>query len=133
MTQTQTQQELGRAKNTLQDYMIRKLVVPKVYFDAEWDGKLVDVLAIDRAGVGDVHAVRMFAADYEKEKYISTLRGYVKEFRSHRSHYRYVAVVNDSAGMPKIHPEESTFRDSFAEDGVGRVGILYVDLSDDDP
>src|SRR5277367_627943 len=60
MTQAQVRQELGRAKNALQDFLIRKLVVPKVYLDAEWSGTQVDVLAIDRAGVGDVHAVRMF-------------------------------------------------------------------------
>jgi hypothetical protein len=137
MIDTQEQQELGRAMNALQDFLIRKLLIPKVYLNAEWNGTRVDVMAIDRAGSGDVHAIRMFLADYSNEKYLWKLRSFVNEFKSDQSsiqsHYRYIAVVNDRSDMRTISPEESTIRDSFASDGVGRVGILYVDLCEVDP
>lgn len=137
MIDTQEQQELGRAMNALQEFLIRKLLIPKVYLDAEWNGARIDVLAIDRAGSGDVHVIRMFLADYSNEKYLWKLRSLVNEFRSSQnsiqSHYRYVAVVNHRQDMRTISPEESTLRDSFAPDGVGRVGILYVDLCEADP
>jgi hypothetical protein len=134
MTQAEMQQELGRAKNAIQDYLIRKLVVPKVYLDADWNGKSVDVLAIDRAGVGDVHAVRIVFDDSIGEEVIWKVRNSVNEFKSHLSHYRYVAVVHDKPYIRGFTPvEESAIRSSFADDGVGRIGVLNIDLTEDDP
>jgi hypothetical protein len=45
----------------------------------------------------------------------------------------YSAVVNNGPGASKYVPSEQIIQKSFAEDGVGRVGILYVDLCEDDP
>ncbi len=139
MIETQTKQELGRAKNALQAYLIRRLVVPKVYLDADLNGAPVDVLAIDRAGVGDVHAVRMFLLDKSSSiaaafiLFASKLDSRVEEIRSLPSHFRYVAVVSDEPYAGKFDPSHEIIWQSFAEDGLGRVGILYVDLSEDDP
>jgi hypothetical protein len=135
MVQTEMQQDLGRAKNALQDYLIHKLLIPKVYLDADWNGAPVDILAIDRAGVGDVHAVRMIPDHYVGENIIWKVLHCVREFQSFSSHYRYVAVVCSPPNPRKPHEvvEEDASRESFAEDGVGRVGILYVDLTEDDP
>jgi hypothetical protein len=133
MIEVQDQQQLGRAMNAVQEFLIHKLLFPKVYLDTDWNGNKVDVLAIDRSGSGDVHAIRMFLADYNNENYLWKLRDHVNEFRSFQSHFRYVAVVNDRPDIRKISPEETTIRNSFAEDGVGRVGILFVDLCEDDP
>jgi hypothetical protein len=138
MSQIQMQQELGRAKNALQDYLIHKLLIPKIYLDATWNGVHVDVLAIDRAGVGDVHAVRIvppqgrFTEDGAMVKIGRLAFDSVKEFRSLHSHYRYIAVVNDDPDTRRFDPAEPIVQESFAEDGVGRIGILYVDLTDDD-
>jgi hypothetical protein len=135
MVQTEMQQDLGRAKNALQDYLIHKLLIPKVYLDADWNGAPVDILAIDRAGVGDVHAVRMIQDYYVGEEILREVLRCVRAFRSFSSHYRYVAVVCGPPSLRKPHEvvEETAIRESFAEDGVGRIGILYVDLSNDDP
>jgi hypothetical protein len=133
MVQTQTQQEIGRAMNALQDYLIRKLLLPKIYLEVDWDGAPVDVLAVDRSGSGDVHAIRMFLADYSNEDYLFKLRKLVRNFKSFQSHFRYVAVVNDRQDIRTIFPEETALRDSLAEDGVGRIGILFVDLCEVDP
>jgi hypothetical protein len=135
MSQIQVQQELGKAKNALQDFLIHKLLIPKVYLDAEWNGALVDVLAIDRAGVGDVHAVWMILDDQKGEEVIWRVLDFVRRFQSFSSHYRYVAVVCGPPSLRKAHEvvEESAIREALAEDGVGRVGILHVDLSEDNP
>jgi hypothetical protein len=133
MIEIQNQQQLGRAINAVQEFLVHKLLFPKVYIEADWNGNRVDVLAIDHSGSGDVHAVRMFLADYNNEKYIWELRDYVNDFKSFQSHYRYVAVVNERPDIRGISPEETTFRDSIADDGVGRVGILFVDLCEGDP
>lgn len=57
-----------RAKNPVAECLIRRLIVPRIYFDANWPGlpeRDVDLLAIDRDGVGDAHIVmiRRRAAD----------------------------------------------------------------------
>ncbi len=139
MTETQIQRELGRAKNALQDYLIRRLVVPKVYLDADWNGTHVDVLAIDRAGVGDVHAVRIvppqgkFIEDGAAVLIAKMVFDSVKEFRPFPSHYRYVAVVSADPDNRRFSPSDLILQESFAEDGVGRVGVLYVDFTIDPP
>ncbi len=134
-------QDLGRAKNALQVYLVQKLLVPKVYLDAEWNGVRLDVLAIDRAGVGDVHAVKIVhqgspgSIPEALNIVIANLgidRDAMQRLRSLPSHYRYVAVVNDKPDAGKFNPAELPIQQSLAEDGVGRLGILYVDLSEDD-
>src|SRR5438067_6229073 len=57
-----------RAEDPVARCLIRRLMVPRIYFEADWPaiaGGRVDVLAIDRDGVGDVHLVeiRRKAAD----------------------------------------------------------------------
>lgn len=132
-------QDLGRAKNALQDYLIHKLLIPKIYLDADWKGMPVDVLAIDRAGVGDVHAIKMvppqgkFIEDGAMVMIGRIVFDLVNDFRFLPSHYRYVAVISDEPDNRRFDPAEKTVQDSLAEDGVGRVGILYVDLSEDEP
>lgn len=139
MTESQIQQNLGRAKNALQDYLIRKLVVPKVFLDADWNGTHVDVLAIDRAGVGDVHAVKIvppqgrFIEDGAMVLIARLVCDSVKEFRGFQSHYRYVAVVSGDPDNRRFSPSDAIIQESFAEDGVGRVGILYVDFTIEPP
>jgi hypothetical protein len=139
MIETQMHQDLGRAKNALQGYLIHKLLYPKVYLDAEWYGTQVDVLAIDRTGVGDVHAVRVvppqgrFIEDGGMVMIGRIVFDSVKEFRSLPSHFRYVAVVSDDPDTRRFYPADPIIQEALAEDGVGRIGILYVDLTEDDP
>lgn len=140
MTETQTQQELGRAKNALQDYLIRKLVVPKVYLDADWDGTQVDVLAIDRAGVGDVHAVRIAPVKFDEgpanwQEHVTLAAMTVNELShgllSLLGHFRYIALFNESSDLRRFQPPEPLVQRLTATDGVGRIGILVVDFADD--
>jgi hypothetical protein len=140
MIDTQIQHGLGRAKNALQEYLIRKLLVPKVYLDAEWNNQHVDVLAIDRAGVGDVHAVRIVYQGSDIENALKVVIPNIsidhvamQRLRSLPSHYRYVALVCDKPRTNKFIPTGSISQETFAEDGVGRIGILHVDVAEEDP
>jgi len=55
--------QMGRAKNAVLEFLENRLIVPKIYLDADWGGQNVEVLAIERDGVGDVHAVLLFGCD----------------------------------------------------------------------
>lgn len=130
------EQNLGRAKNAVQDYLIHKLLFPKVYLDAEFNGKNVDVLAIDREGTGDVHAVYIVYHGTDVENALETVLANIATPPPQARilpHFLYAAVVNNGAGDSKYAPSEEINKKSLAEDGVGRMGILYVDLSEDDP
>jgi hypothetical protein len=128
----------GRAKNLIQDYLIHQLLFPKVYLDAEFNGKKVDVLAIDREGTGDVHAVYV---TYQGTHVENALEVSLANIAANAGippakivpHFLYAAVVNGGPGTSKYAPSEEIIQKSFAEDGVGRMGILYVDLCEDDP
>ncbi len=148
MNDTQKRLNVGRAENALQNYFIRKLLVPKIYLDAEWNSTPVNVLAIDRAGVGDVHALWM-ALIYPGTpikvtwplldsrltglmEEIKSLPDRMEEIKSLPMHYRYIAIVGNGPEIGKLLLSDELSRKSFAEDGVGRVGILYVDLNEAD-
>jgi hypothetical protein len=139
MIESPVVQVRGRAKNALQDYLANKLYIPKVYLDTDWAGMPVDVLAVDRAGVGDVHAVRMMFL--EPDTPITTafllinakMNEEVSELYNLRCHFRYLAIWSDDRQNARFDPRELVAPKLFAEDGVGRIGILYVDLSQDEP
>jgi len=136
MTSIQMVHGLGRAKNAVQDYLIHKLLYPKIYLDAEFNGKKVDVLAIDREGTGDVHAVYVVYQGTDVENALETMVANIVTPPTPAKilpHFMYSAVVNNGPGASKYVPSEQIIQKSFAEDGVGRVGILYVDLCEDDP
>ena len=136
MTSIQMVHGLGRAKNAVQDYLIHKLLYPKIYLDAEFNGKKVDVLAIDREGTGDVHAVYVVYQGTDVENALETIVANIVTPPTPAKilpHFMYSAVVNNGPGASKYVPSEQIIQKSFAEDGVGRVGILYVDLCEDDP
>jgi len=148
MIQTQTQQEIGRAMNALQDYLVRKLLLPKVYLDVLWNGAPVQVLAIDRVGAGDVHAVWMMylSPGIETRMASAAIGSYlpgtleemkllpaVEEIKARPTHYRYVAIVSDDPDMRRLRLSDEIVSNSLAEDGVGRVGILLVDMTDVEP
>ena len=144
MIELEAQKELGRAKNAVQGYLIRKLLYPKVYLDAEWDGAHADLLAIDRTGVGDVHVVRIISVHphftppthgHELTMASSTkeLSRYIEEMRSLSGHFRYLASVEPGSKSREYYPASNFQQAALAKDGVGRIGFLLVDLSGDEP
>ena len=57
----------------------------------------------------------------------------VDEIKSRPAHFRYVAIVSDDPAMRRYIPSQDTELKALAEDGVGRVGILLVDMTDIEP
>ncbi len=141
MPELSTQQNLGRAKNAIQEYMIRKLLYPKIYLDADWNGVRVDVLAVDRTGVGDVHAVKIATIPEEEGtdwQYLVVRTAMIANEEGTQLHhlsvqFRYVAIVSFSPDIDRFDPNPELARRLLAEDGVGRIGILTVDMSADEP
>jgi hypothetical protein len=138
LQELQIEHYCGRAKNALQNYLIHKLLYPKVYFDADWGGWKLDVLAIDRAGVGDVHGIRLvfwepghtddhgYSAFLEK-----AVAAAVTDFVGFPGHFRYLAVVCTEPDKQQWIPSKGLKNQCLAADGVGRLGILYVDVTEE--
>jgi hypothetical protein len=130
---------LGRAKNAVQSFFIRRLLVPKVYFDANWDGWNLDVLAIDRAGVGDVHGVRLVSwkpSQTDNHGYSMFLEravlDVIQNFSGFPGHFRYLTIVCTEHNKQRWIPSPAIVDQALAPDGVGRVGILYVNVAEED-
>jgi len=130
------ERQLGRAKNAVLSFLEQRLSIPKIYIDAEWASTHVDVLAINRDGVGDVHAVLLFALKLPSDDgtivdYLTqAIEPLIERFHEIPAQYKYIAAVDVSAqgdivlpGIP--HP---TTDKSFSPDGVGRIGFLSINF-----
>lgn len=140
MTNLSSRQQIGRAKNAVSLYLTRKLSVPKIFLDADWNHETVDLLAIDRAGVGDVHAIRLLSREENEqagtggESVLTT--GKVSELidpiQSLPSQYKYIGIASHLPYPLQLQLSRSLTDRTFAEDGIGRVGILFIDTTGDD-
>jgi hypothetical protein len=126
---------IGRAKNALLSYFEQRLSVPKIYLDADWEGAKVDALAIDRAGVGDVSiALIVTSGDALVKRFES-----IKKLHTIPAHFKYLALASeDFSEMDTSAGQDSVLRTSkapiwFADDGVGRIGHLLIDLKGERP
>lgn len=110
-----------RAQNPIAECLIRQLVVPRIYFDAEWPGMSgvrVDVLAIDRDGRGDAHLVeiRRNAAD---------ALAMVPQLLTARAPFRWIAFLRgteDAAATLALVSQESL----YPANTPGRVGVIEI-------
>jgi hypothetical protein len=139
LLELQIEHNRGRAKNALQEHLIHKLLFPKVFFDADWDGEKLDILAVDRAGVGDVHGVRLVLwpsdlhDDHGYSAYLEkAVAAAVTEFVGFRGHFRYIAVICTVPDKQQWIPSKGLKNQCLAADGVGRLGMFYVDVSEED-
>jgi hypothetical protein len=113
------EQQQGRAKNAVADLLSGQLIVPKVFFDAHWPSRRsrVDVLAVDRSGSGEVHAVEVRRGrDLEAPDVIERLMQIP-------AHFRYLALFDNPKNR---RPHQHML---YSPDGIGRIGI--VELRDD--
>lgn len=124
-------QRKGRAANAVADMLVRKLLVPKVYMAPKGlkiflkpnfqlnENPWIDVLAIDRAGSGDTHGV-LIDLGLSRELDESSINRYLNFYIQKAAiHFKYIAVNTESVDfLSKLG--------LFAEDGIGRVGIIEV-------
>ena len=132
---------IGRAKNALLSFFEQRLSVPKIYLDAEWEGENVDVLAIDRDGVGDV-SVALLAEmrDASQMDQANLFLDPVSKLHGIPAHFKYIAAISNNAnsweqseagrGLAQLL---STNPLLFAPDGVGRIGHILVDFNGERP
>lgn len=110
------QQQHGRAMNAVADFLSAQLIVPKVFFDAHWPNRKdrVDVLAVDRSGTGEVHAVEV------KRGRDLNAADAVARLMQIPAHFRYLALFDN----PKnLRPRSDML---YSHDGIGRIGIIEV-------
>ena len=134
--ETEELQRLGRAKNAVLAYFEQHLSIPKIYIDATWDGHPIDLLAINRDGVGDVYIVKLLPVDITGDALSALLvlgvgiQPLIEGLNEISAQYKYIALVNMSHETGNWLPvlPEAIIRASFAEDGVGRVGFIAIDF-----
>jgi hypothetical protein len=141
-----SRQREGRAINAVAELLRRKLSVPNIYLEPPTSLISADVLAVDRGGAGDLHAVEIKLepdlsppegqrrrVSNPKEinelnkmwdgKFSEKLQGIHRQLMSMPAHYRYLAI-----------PAESYDRvfgvlghlGLFPEDGIGRLGVIKI-------
>ena len=109
-----------RAKDPVSRALIRHLVVPWIYFEAPWPSSeaRVDVLAIDRAGTGDVHVVEI------RQRAADALRAIAQVMRI-PAQFRWVAFFAGSI-TPAVTLKLLNRECLYPADGPGRVGVIEV-------
>ena len=118
-------QRQGRAANAVAELLMRKLLVPKIYLEP--GNFSIDVLAVDRAGSGDIHGVRIDQQHAPPAPLGRVQKGLYEIVFEHsltltkRSgfHFKYIAVKRPFVDF-------LSKKNLFAEDGIGRVGIIEI-------
>ena len=132
---TPRQQE-GRAVNAVAEMLRKRLSVPNIYLEPPSSVIAADLLAVDRAGAGDLHAVevklhvefvRLPAPNDRKAGWISVMRKRkLTELRDHLmslpAHYRYLAIPRASWDL--VTGEFGPLL--YSPDGIGRLGIITI-------
>jgi hypothetical protein len=137
---TNEERQLGRAKNALLPFLERRLSVPKMYIDAVWDGHKVDVLAVDRDGVGDVYAVLLFPLRYFPNgtpnivEEAHAIEDVIERFGSIPANFKYGAAVDIDShhNAATLGVSDSLTERTFSPDGIGRIGFLTVGANQGD-
>ena len=141
-----SRQREGRAINAVAELLRRRLSVPNIYLEPLHSLIAADVLAVDRGGAGDLHAVEIklegdlnpfegqkqkpsspkelneiYAAFYPK--YRQKLQSIHRQVMSMPAHYRYLAVPAESFDLAF---GELGRLGLFPADGIGRLGIVTI-------
>jgi hypothetical protein len=133
-------QREGRALNSVAELLRRILSVPNIYFEPPSALIAADVLAVDRAGAGDLHAVEIklldkgpapvsvsakatsLAALQEKARKIQVESVY-RQLMTIPAHFRYLAIPAESTERIRMDLLQLGL---YAQDGVGRLGIIAI-------
>ena len=107
--------------------MVRMLQVPTIYFEASWPtpGALVDIMAIDRAGVGDVHVIDV------KRTFDAAVKASPRLLRI-PAQYRWMAFYDAEYPQSGEKLQRKAERAPlFPSDEMGRIGLIVVYESED--
>jgi hypothetical protein len=131
-------QQKGRAVNAVAELLEKRLAVPNIYLEPRSPYISTDVLAVDRAGSGDLHAVEIkledelrgkstVAAALDPKRWMqtqikATSKVILAQLMALPAHYRYLAIPEASFDLvmgelgPVLYPP----------DGIGRIGIIKL-------
>jgi hypothetical protein len=111
------EQEHARAETAVAELLFRQLIVPKVFVEAHWPGArdVVDVMAVDRSGSGEVHVVEVAIGTQP----LATIGKVVARLLHVPAHFKYLAIFDNKNYLPDE-------RWLYAPDGMGRVGVIQV-------
>lgn len=118
-----SQQRQGRALNAVASLLRNTLRVPNIYLKVGWpklDRKKLDLMAVDRAGSGDVHVV-FIHLDPSPAASTATLSAIKKM----PAHFMYLATLFPALEIDPCHASY------FSRDGIGRVGIIGIHEQED--
>ena len=136
-------QQRGRAVNAVAEVLRKKLLVPHIYLEPRSHSVSADVLAVDRAGSGDLHAVEIrLGTDFRPPQYrkptnatqmnqqthawMQHMKRVMKKAYDHLislpAHYKYLAIPQDSWDLlfGEIAPH------LYRPDGIGRIGLIAI-------
>jgi hypothetical protein len=108
------EQQHSRVKNAVAGFLFNTLIVPKIFFDARWPPRKrqVDILAVDRAGAGEIHVVEVKAGSGDLSQRVRSIMGVP-------AHFKYLALF----GNASYRPNDNAL---YASDGMGRIGVIQV-------
>src|ERR1700679_2106144 len=116
----------GRAVNAVAELLCRHLSVPEIYLEPRILGiASTDVLAVDRAGSGDLHAVEVKAITEFLSR--SQLKSLLTQVKSIPFHFKYLALPSYASNLSDPHLRFAEYPELFDESGLGRVGIISFD------
>jgi hypothetical protein len=137
-------QKEGRAVNAVAELLRKTLSVPNIYLEPRSPKLAVDVLAVDRAGSGDLHGVEIKVRDDLRGKNPSSLKVLNQQIkgRSKRNiaeirrqlmslpaHYKYLAVSQSDCDLVLTEMEPRL----YSPDGIGRIGIIAITDQGEEP
>src|SRR5271170_1110932 len=117
-------QRHGRAINAVAEFLrygFPKLRVPNIYLEPRihlLSG--VDILAVDRAGSGDLHVVEI--KELANVKSSVQFDRYLESLKKWPAHFKYIAIPRSS------DPEQFISQTKlFAKNGIGRIGVILLE------
>lgn len=121
-------QREGRAVNAVAELLRRTLSVPNIYLEPPSGLIAADVLAVDRAGAGDLHAVEIKLFEKNsilgpRTRLLEIIKSVYLRLMSMPAHFRYLAVPSSYLGILR---GDFSRLGLYAEDGIGRIGIIAI-------
>jgi hypothetical protein len=115
----------GRVINAIAAMLRQRLSVPHIYFKPRLLGySTLDVLAVDRAGSGDVHGVEIKVVSIVPSP--ASIKKLLVPLRSLPVHYKYLALNSRDIDINVLR-KLANYPELFDDTGIGRVGIIAYD------
>jgi hypothetical protein len=108
------EQQEARGINAVAELLSHRLIVPKIFLKPPWphSRNRVDLLAVDRAGTGEIHVVEVKFGHPQAAEALERLKAMP-------AHYKYIAVIGDRRYRP-------TDEALYAADSFGRIGLIQI-------